>query len=218
VKVTAVVCDDGEPTLAKCIESLRRQTQRVRVVVASGPKTDLALAEKLADKVYPPTSGIGRARVNAILNEEEEYEYILSCDADTFYDVNYAKFALEDLQRARAVKAGIILPLEWREPLVLLETALTLIPPYEFALCFRRQAFLDAKIHLEDYSNPRMDIGGAVVNRLNVLPDFRLVCWTRIPTKGGYEFSEKYLPSALLGATPIIGVAGVALASQLLRG
>jgi glycosyltransferase involved in cell wall biosynthesis len=213
---TAIICDNGEPALEKCVGSLRSQTVPVHIVIAAGPKTDLKLAEELADKVYKPTCGIGRARVNAILNEEDEY--ILSCDADTLYDFHYAEYALEDLKRgAKAVKAGVILPLEWREPLTLLETALTPIPPYEFALCFSRRAFLDAGIHLQDYSNPRMDIGGAVVNRLNALPDFRLVCWTRIPTKGGYEFAEKYLLSGLIGIAPLIGVAGVALANELVR-
>jgi glycosyltransferase involved in cell wall biosynthesis len=211
---TAIVCDNGEPTLEKCISSLRSQTTPVNVVIAAGPKTNLALAEKLADKVYPPIRGIGRARVNAILNEEDEY--IISCDADTYYDVNYAKFAIEDLKKTRAVKAGTIIPLEWKEPFVLLEAALTLIPPYEFSLCFRRQAFLDAKIHLEDYSDQRADIGGAVVNRLNALPDLRLVCWTRMPTKGGYDFAQKYLPSALIGMFPIVGVSSVALANYII--
>jgi len=211
---TAIVCDNGEPTLEKCISSLRGQTVPVRIVVAAGPKTDLSLAEKLADKVYSPISGIGRARVNAILNEEGEF--FLSCDADSVYEAHYAEYALQDLKAgAKAVKAGVILPLKWNEPLVLLETVLTLVPPYEFALAFRKSAFIDAGIHKLDYSDSRADIGGAVVNRLNPWTDFRIVCFTRMPTKGGYEFAEKYLPSALIGIAPVMGVVGVALANEL---
>jgi glycosyltransferase involved in cell wall biosynthesis len=213
---TAIVCDNGEPTLEKCISSLRGQTVPVRIVVAAGPKTDLSLAEKLADKVYSPISGIGRARVNAILNEEGEF--FLSCDADSVYEAHYAEYALQDLKAgAKAVKAGVILPLEWNNPLVLIETAFSLIPPYEYALAFRKSAFLNAGIHKLDYSDPRADIGGAVVIRLNAWPDFRMVAFTRMPTKGGYEFSEKYLFSALAGSTPILAVVTVPLVASVLK-
>jgi glycosyltransferase involved in cell wall biosynthesis len=214
--ITALVVDNGEPTLVKCIYSLRSQTIPVRIVIAAGPKTDLKLAERLADKVYPPISGIGKARVNAILNEEGEF--FLSCDADSVYETHYAEYALQDLKAgAKAVKAGVILPLEWNNPLVLIETALSLIPPYEYALAFRKSAFLEAGIHFEDYTGLRADIGGAVVKRLNAWPDVRMVCWSRIPTKGGCEFAEKYLPSALIGIAPVMGVVGVALANELTR-
>jgi glycosyltransferase involved in cell wall biosynthesis len=213
---TAIVCDNGEPTLEKCISSLRGQTVPVRIVVAAGPKTDLWLAEKLADKVYSPISGIGRARVNAILNEEGEF--FLSCDADSVYETHYAEYVLQDLKAgAKAVKAGVILPLEWNNPLVLIETAFSLIPPYEYALAFRKSAFLNAGIHKLDYSDPRADIGGAVVIRLNAWPDFRMVAFTRMPTKGGYEFSEKYLFSALAGSTPILAVVTVPLVASVLK-
>jgi len=216
MSAVAVVVDDGEPTLEKCISSLRGQTVPVRIVVAAGPKTDLSLAEKLADKVYSPISGIGRARVNAILNEEGEF--FLSCDADSVYEAHYAEYALQDLKAgAKAVKAGVILPLEWNNPLVLIETAFSLIPPYEYALAFRKSAFLNAGIHKLDYSDPRADIGGAVVIRLNAWPDFRMVAFTRMPTKGGYEFSEKYLFSALAGSTPILAVVTVPLVASVLK-
>jgi glycosyltransferase involved in cell wall biosynthesis len=205
--VTAVVVDNDGSLLERSLHSLKAQTVPVKIILAPGPKTDLDVARKLADMVLEPTVGIGKARVKGILTAETDY--ILSCDSDSVYESHYAEYAVEDLKKIKAVKAGTILPLEWKEPLTLLETALTLIPPYEFSLCFRRQAFLDAKIHLEDYSNPRADIGGAVVNRLNALPDFRLVCWSRIPTKSGYEFAEKYLPSAVAGFTPVLAVAGV---------
>jgi glycosyltransferase involved in cell wall biosynthesis len=210
---TAIVCDNGEPTFEKCISSLRGQTVPVRIVVAAGPKTDLSLAERIADKVYPPISGIGKARVNAILNEEDEF--FLSCDADSLYEAHYAEYALQDLKAgAKAVKAGVILPLEWNNPLVLIETAFSLIPPYEYALAFRKSTFLEAGIHFEDYTGLRADIGGAVVKRLNAWPDFRMVAYTRMPTKGGYEFSEKYLPSAVAGFTPVLAVAGVVGVSE----
>jgi hypothetical protein len=35
-----------------------------------------------------------------------------------------------------------------------------------------------------------------------------------MPTKGGYEFSEKYLPSAVAGFTPVLAVAGVVGVSE----
>jgi hypothetical protein len=215
-QVTTVLCDNGEPTLTRCIESLRHQTVKPYIILCGGSKTNFGLAGKLADKILGPIEGIGKGRVEGIL--EAETEYIISCDADTVYEQHYCEYALEDLKTgAKAVKAGIILPLKWNEPLVLLETALTLIPPYEFAIAFQKSAFLNAGIHKLDYSHSRADIGGAVVNRLNALPDFRMVVWTRMPTKGGYEFAEKYLPSALIGIAPVVGVAGVTLANELTR-
>jgi glycosyltransferase involved in cell wall biosynthesis len=206
------VVDDGEPTFEKCISSLRGQTVPVRVVVAAGPRTDLAVAEKLADRVYPPIKGIGRARVNAIL--KEECEYILSCDSDSVYEAHYAEYALQDLKAgAKAVKAGIILPLDWSNPLAAFESALSLIPPYEFALCFRKSEFL--KLGVVEEADPRWDIGWSVVRGLNAYPDFRMVVWSKLPTYGGYNVAENYAPSLIAGLTPIFGVAGIVGASTL---
>jgi glycosyltransferase involved in cell wall biosynthesis len=219
VSVVAVVCDNGEPTLEKCVSSLRSQTVPVRVVIAAGPKTNMALAERLADKVYPPIVGIGKARVNAIL--KEECEYILSCDSDSVYDIHYAEYAVEDLKGgAKAVKAGIILPLEWTNPLALFEAAFSLLIPYEFALAFRRSEFLRLGLaeEAERASDPRWDIGWRVVNWLNALPDFRMVVYTKMPTYGANYVAQNYVPSLLAGALIPIGTVSVIVrASEWMR-
>jgi glycosyltransferase involved in cell wall biosynthesis len=212
-EAVAVVVDNGEPTLEKCIGSLRGQTIPLRIVIASGPKTDLALASQLADKVYPPIKGIGRARVNAILREEAEY--ILSCDSDSVYESHYAEYAIQDLRGgAKAVKAGVILPLDWSNPLAVCESALSLIPPYEFALAFRRSEFLKLGVG-ERTSDPRWDIGWRVVTGLGALPDFRMVVWSKLPTYGANHVAQNYAPSLVAGLAPIFSVAGIAAASSL---
>ena len=199
--IAAIVVDNGEPSLAECIESLRNQSVEVRVVVASGPKTDISLARRLADEVYPPIEGIGRARVNAIL--KERCEYILSCDSDCIYDRDYARYALENLTRgARAVKAGSILPQEW-DPRAIPELLITLPIGYEFALAFRRSAFLEAGIHLEDYSYPRRDIGTPVMLRLMPVIDFRMKVYARMPTRNARIIMD-YAPQLTAGTLPIM--------------
>lgn len=218
-KVVAVVVDDGEPTLEKCISSLRSQTIPVRVVIAAGPKTDMALAERLADKVYPPIIGIGKARINAILNEEAEY--IISCDSDSVYESRYAEYALEDLESgAKAVKAGIILPLEWNNLLALLESSFSPMIPYEFALAFRKSEFLKLGLveEAERVSDPRWDIGWRVVTGLNALPDPRMVVYTKMPTYSTNYVAQNYAPSLLAGALiPIGTVSTVVGASELTK-
>jgi glycosyltransferase involved in cell wall biosynthesis len=216
-KASAVVVDDGEPNLERCISSLRNQSFPLdEIILASGPKTDLDAAKKLADHILEPIEGIGKARVQAIL--EAESDYILSCDGDTVYDVRYAEFALEDLWAgAKAVRAGVILPLSWENLLSFLETAFQLIPPYEYALAFRKSAFLNTKIHLEDYSNPRTDIGIYVITRLGWLPDFRMMCWTRLPTYWAVYMANNYLPSALVGLTPLVSVTSIVGANELIK-
>ena len=216
MSAVAVVVDNGEPTLARCVGSLRAQTVPIRVVVAAGPKTDLALAKRLADEVYPPISGIGRARVNAILNEK--CEYVLSCDSDSVYESHYAEYATQDLRGgAKAVKAGVILPLDWSNPLAVCESALSLIPPYEFALAFRRSEFLKLGVveEAERASDARWDIGWRVVTGLGALPDFRMVVWSKLPTYGANHVAQNYAPSLVAGLAPIFSVAGIAAASSL---
>lgn len=216
--VIAIVVDNGEPTLGKCIESLRCQTVPVRVVVAVGQETDLELATKLADKVYPPMSGIGKARVNAILNEKDNY--MLSCDSDTCYAPNYAEIALQDLKLLNAVKAGTIFPLD-NPPADLLvawtEMVLSPFVPYEFCIAFRRDAFLAAKIHELDYDdNARGDIGLGIQRRMfPLLSDPRMVCWTRLPTKGAVIVRDNYLPSMLGVAIPFGALGSLISLSEL---
>lgn len=218
--VTAIVCDNGEPILNECLESIRHQTVPVRVVVAAGPRTDLELAMSLADKVYPPMSGIGKARVNAILNEKDDY--MLSCDSDTRYTPNYAEIAVQDLRFLNAVKAGMIFPLD-NPPADLLVawTEMTLNPlvPYEFCIAFRRHVFLAAKIHELDYdSDPRGDIGVEIQRRMfPLLSDVRMVCWTRLPTKGAVIVRDNYLPSILGVAVPFGALGSLVSLNELLK-
>ena len=212
--VVAVVCDNGEPNLANCIASLRRQTVSVRVVMASGPKTDLSLAGRLADKVYPPISGIGRARVNAIL--KEDVDYIISCDSDCIYDERYIQYAIEDLERgAKAVKAGVILPLD-PSPLGLLESMISPLIPYEFALAFKKPEFLKLGLaeEAEKAMDPRWDIGRRIVTGLNATPDFRMMVYTRFPTYGMVYVANNYAPSLLAGALvpgAVLAIVGASL-------
>ena len=90
--ITTVVVDNGEKLLERCLQSLRQQTVPVKIIVASGPKTDVALAEKYADKVMNPVTGIGRARVQAIL--EASTPYVVSADSDSVPD--YSPIIIKD--------------------------------------------------------------------------------------------------------------------------
>jgi len=211
--ITAVVVDNGEEILERCLQSLRLQTVPMEIIVASGPKTDLALAKRYSDLVLDPVAGIGRARVHAIL--EASTPYVVSADSDTVYDSKYCEYVLEDLKAWRAVRAGSIRPLEG-SPMAWVETATQLAFAYEFSLAFRRQAFLDAGIHELDYSHPKNDIGREVLVRLLPLPDPRMVCWTRFPTYHA-ELAAPYVPIALAGLAPLAASAGVALANEVAK-
>jgi glycosyltransferase involved in cell wall biosynthesis len=215
-EVVAVIVDNGERNLAKCIESLRRQTIPPKIVIASGPNTNLEVASRLADKVYPPIQGIGKARVNAILNEQAEY--IISCDSDTIYEKHYVEYALEDLKGGfKAVKAGVILPLNWDNGLGVLESACSLAIPYEFALCFKRGEALKAGLveEAKKWNENRMDIGWFMLTKLSPIPDMRMICYTRFPTYGAKYVCENYLASAIGGIIPIITAAGIVGASTI---
>lgn len=209
--ITAICVDNGENLLERCLQSLRQMTVPMEIIVASGPKTDIALAKRYADLVLDPVAGIGQARVQAIL--EASTPYILSCDSDTVYDSKYAEVACQDLKTLIAVRAGSILPLEG-SPMAWVETATQLAFAYEFSLAFRRQAFLDAGIHELDYSHPKNDIGREVLVRLLPFPDPRMRCWTRFPTYHA-ELAAPYLPIALAGLAPLTASAGVALANEI---
>jgi glycosyltransferase involved in cell wall biosynthesis len=214
-EAVAVIVDNGEINLPKCIESLRRQTIPVRIVIASGPNTDLEVASRLADKVYPPIQGIGKARVNAIVCEDAEY--IISCDSDTCYEKHYIEYALEDLKSGfKAVKAGVILPLEWNG-LGIVESAFSLAIPYEFALAFRKSEALKAGLieEAKKWNNNRMDVGWFMLTKLSPIPDVRMVCYTRFPTYGAKYVCENYLASAIGGIIPIITAAGIVGASTI---
>jgi glycosyltransferase involved in cell wall biosynthesis len=217
-EVTVVLVDNGEPSLERSLLSLRRQSIPVTIIVASGPKTNLKVARRYADKVMPPIEGIGKARVKAVL--EAETEYIVSADSDTTYHEKYCEYALDALRKgAKAVKAGVILPLEAHDPLAIFESAFSLIPCYEFALSFKKSEALRAGLAEEEakWTNPRMDIGWFIVTKLNALPDLRLVCYTRMPTNGARYVAENFVPSLLAGFTPVFGVAGIVLGASAFK-
>lgn len=224
--VTAIICDNGEPNIEQCIRSLRNQSIPVRVVVAAGPKTNLAQAKKLADKVYVPVTGIGKARIHAIVNEKDPI--MLSCDADTRYAPNFAEIAAQDLRLLNAVKAGTILPREdypqgdlllaWAESAWIISGFF----PYEFCTAFRRSNFINAGIHQIDYdSNPRSDIGLAISRRmcagLPIPSDPRMICWTRLPTKGAEMVRDNYFPSILGVAVPFGTLGAILGLSELAK-
>jgi len=209
MKVACVVADNGEVNLERCLASLRSQSVRPYVIVASGPKTDVEVAVRYADRVMEPVEGIGRARVKAIV--EADAEYIISCDSDTVYAPGYVEYALQSLQLFPFVKAGTILPLDTDDvALAYAESLFSPLIPYEFALAFRRKAFLEAELDKEDYSSVRSDIGMGIVKRMIfVFNDPRMVCYTRLPTKGAVNFRENYLLSALGAAAPLAVVGGL---------
>lgn len=217
--VVAVVVDNGEPHIEKCIRSLRDQTVPVRTVIASGPKTDLELARKLGDKTYPPLSGIGKARVNAILGEGDEIQ--LSCDSDTRYARNYAELAVQDLKVLPFVKAGTILPAEQPPArdlgLTLIERAFSPFAPYEHAIAMRRSAFISSGVHRLDYDScPRSDIGLGIWRRAILFPDPRMVCWTRLPTTSA-RVTEEYFPAVAAAVAPFAILAGIIGFNELNR-
>jgi len=215
--VVAVVVDNGEPLLERCLQSLSNQSINVRIVVAPGPRTDLRVAEEYADRVLEPVDGIGRARVNAILSVQDEY--ILSCDSDTIYHPRYAEVAVNALQLFPAVRAGTVLPHEGEETwLGLIEGLLsTKAFCYEFALAFRRSDFLQAGIHLEDYSSPRADIGAYVCSRLMPPPIPTMVCRTRLPTYYAKRLVNDYIYPAIGASTPITVASSIVALNELIR-
>jgi len=209
-RASAVLVDNGEPTLLQAILSLRNQTVPVEIVLCPGPNTDVSRVRGLVDKVCEPKKGIGRARVEGIL--EASSCYIICADSDCIYDSRYAEFAVRNLESgAKVVKAGTILPLKW-DPLAVLESATSILIPYEFALAFNRCEVLkiglveEADKHKDD---PRWDIGPFILMHFIPAIDHRMIVYTRFPTKGAQRLTKDYLPPLLAGATPLIFLAGL---------
>ena len=48
------------------------------------------------------------------------------------------------------------------------------------------------------------------------IPDPRMVCYTRLPTKNALRIAG-YMPSALMGGAPALAIAGIVGANELLR-
>jgi len=200
--VTAVCVDNGEPTLEQCIQSLRNQTVKVRVVVATGPKTNMELAKSLADAVIGPFDKIGVARVTAILKHGDDV--IVSCDSDSIYDPRYVEYALEDLRVSDSVKAGSIYPLPGHYYLEsLIEPNLLFFMPYEFSLVFKKSLILSRLPRDWEQASPRWDIGMLTVP---FTIDYRMRVWTRLPT---------YYGTRIIAGVKLAGV-GAAAALPLL--
>jgi hypothetical protein len=210
-KVVAVLVDNGESLLECSLLSLREQSVRPFIIVSGGPRTDYELARSLADKVLGPTSGIGRARIKGIL--ESEADCIISADSDTIYWPGYVEAAVQDLQILNAVKAGRIQPFKW-SPSSAFEATFIPLLPYEFSLAFRKNAFINAGIHREDYSLDKADIGYHVLKLLPV-PDIRMGCTTRLPTYWGDITMKNYLPSMFAAGAILGGMSLVPLANEI---
>ena len=204
--ISVAIVDNGEPNAERSLRSLRDQTLQPEILLCGGPKTDYELARSLADKVLGPVEGIGKARVQGIL--EASCDNIVSADTDSIYAPTYCETANMDLKNLSAVRAGFILPLELKEPLTMLETTLSPLVPYEFAYAFRRTSFCNAGIHMEDYSYKRADIGVWVSRRLLPLLDPRMIVYTRFPTEGA-KIAAQYLPSMLAAGAPFLTLAAL---------
>lgn len=215
--ITAVLTDNGEPLLEKCLDSLWNQTVRPEIIVCAGPKTDMELANKYADEVIEPVDGIGKARIKGIL--EASGDYIISCDADSIYDKHYCEYAIQDLQMGlNYIRAGTILPHELKETSTIGEMILTQIIPYEFSLAFNKNDFIKRGLHKKDYSKPRVDISTYLyTEKILVFPDYRMVVWTRLPTYGARFIEKNYLTSIVLGLSPLFTVGGLIGLSKLLN-
>jgi hypothetical protein len=166
------------------------------------------LAKRYADEVLGPIGGPGRARVAGVLKADSEY--VVSCDSDCIYDVHYVEEAVKSLETFKAVKAMWIEPLQ-PSPLASLEVIFISLLPYEFTLAFRKSAFIEAGIHLEDYPD-RLDIGKhfTSIGRLPAIPNPLMKVKTRMPTKG-FQECLAYAPSLLLGMTPIAVAGGIVI-------
>jgi glycosyltransferase involved in cell wall biosynthesis len=210
MKAIAIVVDNGSPILARCIASLRGQTVKPEIIIVGGPKTEYELAKSLA-KVLGSIEGIGKARITGILKADSEF--IFSMDSDCIYDRRYCEYALEDLQRVPCVKAGWIYPIE-PNPLGYLESISSFLIPYEFALAFRKSAFLNAGIHLEDYNAPRADICRSILFKLYPYIDFRMVVWSKLPTTL-VQTVASYTPQMMLATTPLLIAPGALMLSEL---
>ena len=184
--VSAVCVDNGEPTLERCVKSLRDQPVKVEVIIAAGPRTNMEIARSIADKVVGPIDFIGLARLEGVKTASSDF--IISCDSDSIYGEGYVQYALEDLQRFNAVKAGTILPLD---PSIdgYVESLFSRLIPYESGIGFRRQALYDIlRVFPFTPFNRRADIGWHVL-LLNPRIDPRMVVWTRMPTTGFRQLS-----------------------------
>jgi len=195
----AIIVDNGEPLLEKCIESLRNQTERARIIIVGGDKTDYELAKSLADEVYGPiTSSIGDARVYGVLKAKGEI--IISCDSDTIYPPNYVETMVKGLEEHDFVKAVTAEPADgWsdnpvRNFLILFEQRIYPYIPYEHSIAFKKQAFLNEKLHEINFCMHREDIAIHMMRKMIPVIPLDIACYTRMPTNWVIEFFTYGLP------------------------
>ena len=220
--ISAVILDNGEPTLERCIASLRSQTEPLdEIVVEAGPNTNPAISSK-ADRVIPPgeVERLGEKNIKGILSCRSPY--VMICGGDCIYDEAYAKEAVKTLDAgARAVRAGKMLPLG-DDLLASVQSALLSGPLWwiwshmEAALAFRREDFIDEGIHLDPRYReyPRRDVGTAIQWRMNPQVNPRMVMWTRLPTYHA-RLAVNYLPAAMGAAVPMVAL-GIPILSQII--
>jgi len=213
IVASVVVVDNGEATLEECLKSLRNQSvQDIEIIVAPTENTNLEVARKYADIVLEPMRGIGRQRVAAILKASSNY--IISCDSDSIYDVNYVKYALEDLRFWNVVKAASIYPLKPSYQ-GYFESLFNPFIPYEHALAFRKDVFLRHGLDKLEYRDIRSDIGPELAKREFIFQDPRMKVWTRLPTRDGGLIINNYLLSMVLAAIPGSIVGGSIILNEL---
>lgn len=213
VKVSAVILDNGEPTLVMSVESVTRQTVGVdEIILVTGPSTDWRVVEELKRKyqlkVIGPVDKIGYGRYLGIL--EAKGRVIMSCDSDTIYSDDYLEHALHDIERGfQLVKAGVVHSLDTSNPLwIVNHMVFQIIGAYEFGWVFRRDDMLSVitKRDVETFmSIPRADLGWLSTLRLKSTINYNMKCWTRLPT----FFIREYLPSAVASTTPVSAVLAV---------
>jgi glycosyltransferase involved in cell wall biosynthesis len=212
-KISAVMLDNGEPTLARSVESVARQTAGVdEIILVTGPKTDWRAVEELSYKyqlrVIGPVGRIGYGRYLGILKASGDV--VMSCDSDTIYSEDYLEHALGDINRGfQLVKAGVVYPLDASNPLWIVDHMVFLITgAYEFGWVFRRGEMLSVitERDVKAFMNiPKIDLGRRPTSRLKSTINYNMKCWTRLPT----FFTREYLPPAVAATTPVSAVLAV---------
>jgi glycosyltransferase involved in cell wall biosynthesis len=200
--ITSIVVDNGDELLEKCLDSLANQTERVHTIVVGGPKTDYELAKSMADEVYGPINSIGEARVHGVLKTDNDM--ILSCDSDTLYAPDYAERARQALGRLDFVKAGTVYSFE-PHPLAEIERRLFYpVMVYGHGLAFKKNAFLNHRLHEIPFKYPRDDVERYILVRMIPVPsDKSMVVWTKMPT----HYTQVFV-SLLAGVAPTMAIAG----------
>ncbi len=181
MKVVAVVLDNGDENLEKCLESLSEQTLQPDIIVVGGDRTK----EATEYEVVKPVRGFLNARLFG-LNKAKKAgaDIILSCDSDTIYHHEYCEAAAEGLRDNVLVRAGTIIPKE-ESPLGNAEVLLfykLLRLPYDHILAMRKEV-VDVLKEQADFTYPREDIFTYVLRA--AIPykiEDRMIAYVDVPT------------------------------------